>query len=90
MIKGGIINTATGLIFVTAADRKVHVYDSGSGKQIAELQLGGVTSGAPSMYELGGRQYLLVTASGFTGRGVAAASGPTGIVAYALPRLTGS
>jgi glucose dehydrogenase len=86
MIKGGIINTATGLLFVTAADRKVHVYDSASGKQITELQLGGATSGAPSMYELGGRQYLLVTASGFTGRGTAAASGPTGIVAYALPK----
>ena len=27
-IKGGIIPTATGLVFVTAADRKVHVYDS--------------------------------------------------------------
>ncbi len=26
--KGGIIPTATGLLFVTAADRKVHVYDS--------------------------------------------------------------
>src|SRR5688572_7566298 len=65
MVKGGIVHTATGLLFATAADRKVHVYDSASGKQLSELQLGGATSGAPSMYELGGRQYLLVTASGF-------------------------
>lgn len=86
MVKGGIINTATGLLFVTAADRKVHVYDSATGTQISELQLGGATSGAPSMYELGGRQYLLVTASGFTGRGAPPPSGPSGIVAYALPR----
>jgi glucose dehydrogenase len=86
MVKGGIINTATGLLFVTAADRKVHVYDSSAGKQITELQLGGATSGAPSMYELDGRQYLLVTASGFAGRGAPAPIGPTGIVAYALPR----
>ena len=86
MVKGGIIDTATGLLFVTAADRKVHVYDSASGKQISELQLGGATSGAPSMYVLGGRQYLLITASGFAGRGAAAPSGPTGIVAYALPQ----
>ena len=88
--KGGIIPTATGLLFVTAADRKVHVYDSSSGKQLSELQLGGPTSGSPSMYELGGRQYLLVTAAagGGPGTGVApsAALGPTGIVAYALPR----
>ena len=40
------------------------------------------------MYELGGRQYLLVTAGSAAGRGGAAPSdaGPTGIVAYALPR----
>ena len=86
MVKGGIVHTATGLLFVTAADRKVHVYDSATGKQISELQLGGATSGAPSMYELGGRQYLLVTASGFTGRGAPAPAGPAGVVAYALPR----
>jgi glucose dehydrogenase len=86
--KGGIIATATGLLFVTAADRKVHVYDSTNGKQLSELQLGAPTSGSPSMYELGGRQYLLVTAGGAAGRGgtVASGAGPTGIVAYALPR----
>jgi quinoprotein glucose dehydrogenase len=69
-------------VFVTAADRKVHVYDSTTGQQIWELPLGGATSGSPSMYELGGRQYLLVTASP-SGN---AAGGPAGIVAYALPR----
>jgi glucose dehydrogenase len=88
-IKGGIIPTATGLVFVTAADRKVHVYDSTNGKQVCELQLGGTTSGSPSMYELGGRQYLLVTAStsGVRGSGdLGTSEGPVGIVAYALPR----
>jgi glucose dehydrogenase len=89
--KGGIIATATGLLFVTAADRKVHVYDSATGKQVWELQLGGTTSGSPSMYELDGRQYLLVTASagggrGGTGSADANPTAPTGIVAYALPR----
>lgn len=86
MVKGGLVHTATGLVFATAADRKVHVYDSATGKQISELQLGGATSGAPSMYERGGRQYLLVTASAFSGRGAPAPAGPTGIIAYALPR----
>jgi glucose dehydrogenase len=89
--KGGIIPTAAGLLFVTAADRKVHVYDSATGKELSALQLGGPTSGSPSMYELGGRQYLLVTAAGARGgrgadAGAAAPAGPTGIVAYALPR----
>jgi quinate dehydrogenase (quinone) len=95
-IKGGIIPTASGLLFVTAADRKVHVYDSATGTQVSELPLGAGTSGSPSMYELGGRQYLLVTASsapgGRGGRGAADAppspspQAPIGIVAYALPK----
>ena len=93
-LKGGIIPTATGLLFVTAADRKVHVYDSATGKQVWELQLGATTSGSPSMYEAGGRQYLLVTASAGAappaGRigidAIPAAPGPTGIVAFALPQ----
>ena len=88
--KGGMVVTATGLLFATAADRKVHVYDTATGRQISEFQLGGTTSAAPSMYELGGRQYLLVTAAaaggGGRGRGTGPVpSGPTGIVAYALP-----
>jgi quinate dehydrogenase (quinone) len=73
-VKGGIIVTATGLVFVSAADRKIHVYDAATGRQIHELALGGATSGSPSMYDLNGHQYLLTT------------SVPGGIVAYALPR----
>jgi quinoprotein glucose dehydrogenase len=88
--KGGLIVTATGLVFATAADRKVHIYDADTGSQLWELPLGGATSGAPSMYEHDGRQYLIVTASPASGRGSAdstrAPAGPVGIVAYALER----
>ena len=83
---GGIIPTATGLVFATAADRKVHVYDSATGKQIWELPLGGATTGGPSMYELDGRQYLLVTAAPPADRTAAPAAAPSGVVAYALPK----
>ncbi|MCC7010793.1 MAG: PQQ-binding-like beta-propeller repeat protein [Acidobacteria bacterium] len=79
--KTAVIPTASGLVFATAPDQKVHVYDSDTGRQLHELPLGANTSGSPSMYEHGGKQYLLVTASG----GGAAWSGPAGIVAYALP-----
>jgi len=88
-IKGGLIVTSTGLVFATAADRKVHVYDSGTGQQLRELPLGAPTSGAPAMYEHGGRQFLLVTASSAAGRGVpppSSSNDPIGIIAYALPR----
>ncbi len=94
-VKTGLIVTATGLVFATAGDHKIHVYDSKDGKQIWETPLGAATTGAPSMYEMNGRQYLLVTAAGGGGRGaarntvdVAGANpeGPVGIVAYALAK----
>ena len=46
-VKGGMIVTGTGLLFATAADRKVHVYDSGNGTELTTLPLGGPTSGQP-------------------------------------------
>jgi hypothetical protein len=54
------------------------------------MPLGATTTGSPSMYEHDGRQYLLVTASG-GGRGGPVPNGtyptgPTGLVAYALPK----
>lgn len=89
-VKGGLIVTGTGLVFATAADRKVHVYDSDNGAEVATLPLGGPTSGGPSMYEHGGRQFLLMHASGAQPAGPGAIPtphpGPTGLVAYALPR----
>jgi quinoprotein glucose dehydrogenase len=89
-VKGGLIVTGSGLVFATAADRKVHVYDSANGNELATFPLGGPTSGGPSMYEHGGRQYLLVTASATQPTGPGAVptphAGPTGVVAWALPR----
>ncbi len=89
-VKGGLIVTGAGLVFATAADRKVHVYDSANGNELATLPLGGPTSGGPSMYEHQGRQILLVTASATQPTGPGAVptphSGPTGLVAYALPK----
>ena len=89
-VKGGLIVTGTGLIFATAADRKVHVYETSNGNELATLPLGGPTSGGPSMYEHGGRQYLLVTATAVQPSGPGSVptphKGPTGLVAYALPK----
>lgn len=88
-VKGGLIVTGAGLVFATAADRKVHAYDVADGRELATFPLGGPTSGGPSMYEHGGKQYLLVTASATQPSGPGAVptphQGPTGLVAYALP-----
>jgi glucose dehydrogenase len=88
-VKGGMVVTGSNLLFATAADRKVHVYNTDTGAELTTLPLGGPTSGQPAMYEHGGRQFLLVTASSTqpTGPGAVATphKGPTGIIAYALP-----
>jgi quinoprotein glucose dehydrogenase len=90
-VKGSVVVTSNGLLFVNAADQKVHIYEAASGKELHQLPLGAKSTGSPSMYEHNGRQYLLVTASNQGGRGGQLQggvypSGPTGLVAYALPR----
>lgn len=88
-VKGGMVVTSTGLLFATAGDRRIHVYDTASGDELATLPLGGPTSGGPSMYVHGGRQYFLAHASSRQPSGPNAVptphQGPTGLVAYALP-----
>ncbi len=91
LLKGSVIPTASGLLFVNTADRKVHVYDSDTGKQLHEIALGAMSSGSPSMYELNGRQFLLVAASEGGGafldpKTPPPTGGPTGLIAYALPK----
>ena len=61
--KFGVIPTATGLVFVAGGDDKLHVYDAANGKEIWSAAFGAASRGIPSMYELDGRQYLLMTAS---------------------------
>ena len=90
-MKSSSIVTSTGLLMVNAADRKVHIYDTDDGKELRTIPLGAVSSGSPSMYELKGREYLLVTASSVgtrQGGDDKAAdpemTGPVGLVAIAL------
>jgi quinoprotein glucose dehydrogenase len=85
--KFGAINTVTGLVFVAGGDDKLHVYDADNGKQLWEFQLGAGSRGCPSMYELNGRQYLLMTASepGVGPNRELRRNLPMGLVAFALP-----
>ena len=79
----GIIPTATGLVFVNDGNSRMHAYDADTGKPLWEFVFGAPTTGSGAMYELNGRQYLLVAASG--GNANAAATQPRGYVAFALP-----
>jgi quinoprotein glucose dehydrogenase len=92
-MKVSSIVTPTGLVFVNAADRKIHIYDADNGKELFSIPVGAPASGSPSMYELNGKQYLLVSASpvGTRQGGDDKAAdpnqkGPTGLIAIALKK----
>jgi quinoprotein glucose dehydrogenase len=93
-ILNGLVVTASGLVFGAGRDNQIRAWDSANGKQLWSSRFGGNFVGAPVMYEMGGRQYLMVPASGAApgrGGGPPAAAGanasaaPMGWVAYALP-----
>ena len=90
-LKASSIVTSAGLIFVPAADHKVHIYDADNGNELHSIPLGAVSSGSPSMFELNGKQYLLVSAStvgtrqgGGDDATDPAQTGPTGLIAFAV------
>ena len=92
----GMIVTSTGLIFIAASDGKLRALDEETGQVLWSFTLPAGSEGIPAMYEAGGRQYLIVSASsdvntggGHPGRGGAVPAVrpdlPKGYVAFALP-----
>ena len=59
----GIIVTSTGLLFVNCKDGKVRAFDADTGKVLWVANLPTGTEGIPAMYEVDGREYLVVSAS---------------------------
>ena len=92
----GIIVTSTGLLFVATTDGKVRAHDEETGRVLWTGTLPAGSEGVPAMYEVNGRQYLVVPASsrintggGHLGPGDAPADptvGTPSYVAFALPR----
>ncbi len=83
---GGPIVTAGGLVFIAATnfDKKFRAFDKRTGKLLWETTLPMSGNTTPITYELNGRQYVVIYATGGKG-GRGAPSG--GIyVAFALPR----
>jgi quinoprotein glucose dehydrogenase len=96
-----LVVTESGLVFGAGGDSQVRAWDSETGKQLWSSQFGGGFLGSLVMYQMDGRQYLLVPAAssaGGRGRGgapapapvaprtdAAAQPAPLGWVAYALP-----
>jgi quinoprotein glucose dehydrogenase len=78
--------TAGGLVFIAATnfDRKFRAFDKATGKLLWETVLPFAGNATPITYELGGKQYLVIYATG----GKAGRGGPTGAayLAFALPQ----
>jgi len=91
----GMIVTATGLIFIAASDGRLRAYDEETGKTLWSVTLPSSSEGIPAMYEVSGRQYLVISASSnpnTAGRGRTVGSGPDrikGYIAFALPEKSG-
>lgn len=83
---GGPIVTAGGLVFIAATnfDRKFRAFDKRTGKLLWETTLPMAGNATPITYEAGGRQYVVIYATG----GKARKGEPSGgiYVAFALPR----
>ena len=56
----GMVVTGTGLVFATAKDGKLRAFDADSGAELWTYKMPAGLIGLPSMYEVGGRQYLVV------------------------------
>jgi len=62
--RGGVVVTAGGLIFAgTQDDRKFRAYDKDTGEQLWETEIPARPNGVPAVFEVGGRQYVVICAT---------------------------
>lgn len=80
---GGPVVTASGLLFIAATsfDNKIRAFDKLTGKLLWEAKLPAAGNATPSVYEIGGREYLVIVCGG----GKNGAASGSSIVAFALP-----
>lgn len=81
---GGAIVTRNGLLFIGATnyDSKFRVFDKLTGKLLWETKLPAAGNATPAMYEVNGRQFVVIAAGG--GKGGAPSGGS--YIAFALPQ----
>jgi quinoprotein glucose dehydrogenase len=86
----GMIVTASGLLFATSKGGLLYAFDADNGQVLWTTQLPRETQGLPAMYEIRGRQYIVVSATcPFTDESVDQSKLPgvlpSGYLVYALP-----
>jgi quinoprotein glucose dehydrogenase len=92
MQKQTISLTAGGLLFSVTQDRKFRAFDASNGAVLMERAVPGAGAGLPAIFEVKGKQYVLIATAGTRGaggRGAAAPGAPSDLpgsyTAYALP-----
>jgi quinoprotein glucose dehydrogenase len=88
---GGPVVTAGGLVFIGATnfDNRFRAFDKSTGKLLWEATMPFSGNGTPAVYEVDGRQFVVVPAGGGKGRGQFSDKPPPSggtYVAFALPR----
>jgi len=62
--RGGVVVTGGGLIFAgTQDDRKFRAYDKDTGEQLWEKEIPARPNGVPAVFEVGGREYIVICAT---------------------------
>jgi quinoprotein glucose dehydrogenase len=85
--RGGMVATAGGLLFsATTSDRKFRAYDRDTGKVVWETSIPEGAEAVPSVYEVAGREYIVICVASGNGMMMAPATQRAGAyIAYALP-----
>ena len=81
LLRTGIVATSTGLVFLAGSDGRVRAYDAANGRVLWTGELAGASRGSPVLYEVHGREYLLVSSSAPSN---APPNRPRGWIAFAL------
>lgn len=82
----GMVITSAGLIFATCQDGKVYAFDANNGAVLWSSQMGRNTEAMPAMYEVDGREYLIITDLGKVIDEDVAKKIPPAYIVYALPK----
>jgi quinoprotein glucose dehydrogenase len=88
-LRTGILPTASGLVFLMGGDGKLRAFDEDNGKVLWTSSFSGGSRGLPLAYEVNGREFLVFSSSPTGGRPgsiVGNAQGPSGYIAFALPK----
>jgi len=93
--KSGFVTTAGGLVLFAGNDSKLYALNSATGKLIFSKELPNGSQGVPAVYEVNGREYILLAVSGggtvypegayMPPGGVLPAVTSKGYIAFALP-----